>query len=75
MIMRSTMDLARNLGVTVVAEGVENLKVLGLPRDLDCDHAQGFHMGQPMPVADFPRWSTRWTASFGTPAVESARLN
>ena len=75
MIVRSTIDLAHNLGITVVAEGVENLKVWDMLRDLNCDHAQGFHMGRPMPVADFPGWSTRWTTTLGRPAVQSPRLH
>jgi diguanylate cyclase (GGDEF)-like protein len=60
MIVRSTIDLAHNLGITVVAEGVENLEVWNMLRDLDCDHAQGFHIGRPMPVSEFPDWSNGW---------------
>jgi hypothetical protein len=47
--VRSTIDLAHNLGLTVVAEGVENAAVLALLHALDCDEAQGYHMGKPMP--------------------------
>ena len=45
-IVRSTIDLAHNLGLTVVAEGVENAVVWELLRALDCDEAQGYHMWQ-----------------------------
>ena len=62
MIVRSTIDLAHNLGITVVAEGVENADAWDMLRELHCDHAQGYHMGRPMPVADFSTWSARWSA-------------
>ena len=59
-IVRSTIDLAHNLGLTVVAEGVENAKIWDLLRELDCDQAQGYHMGRPMPASDFGRWAASW---------------
>ena len=59
-IVRSTIDLAHNLGLSVVAEGVENSTVWDMLRDLNCDQAQGFHMGRPMPASDFAKWSTGW---------------
>ena len=61
-IVRSTIDLAHNLGLTVVAEGVENAKVWDLLRELNCDQAQGYHMGRPMPASEFGRWSACWRA-------------
>ena len=60
MIVRSTIDLAHNLGITVVAEGVETAEAWNLLRDLKCDQAQGYHMGRPMPVGDFSAWSASW---------------
>ncbi len=59
-IVRSTIDLAHNLGLTVVAEGVENAKVWDALRTLECDEAQGYHMGKPMPASEFCVWSTAW---------------
>ncbi len=61
-IVRSTIDLAHNLGLTVVAEGVENAKVWDLLRELNCDEAQGFHMGRPMPASEIAQWSAGWSA-------------
>jgi len=61
-IVRSTIDLAHNLGLSVVAEGVENAKAWDMLRDLECDEAQGYHMGRPMPSTEFHRWSTAWSA-------------
>jgi diguanylate cyclase (GGDEF)-like protein len=60
MIVRSTIDLAHNLGIMVVAEGVETAEAWNLLRDLKCDQAQGYHMGRPMPVGEFSAWSTGW---------------
>jgi diguanylate cyclase (GGDEF)-like protein len=60
MIVRSTIDLAHNLGIMVVAEGVESAEAWNLLRDLKCDQAQGYHMGRPMPVGEFSAWSTSW---------------
>ena len=59
-IVRSTIDLAHNLGLTVVAEGVESATVWDMLRDLDCDQAQGFHMGRPMAAGEFVQWNARW---------------
>jgi diguanylate cyclase (GGDEF)-like protein len=73
-IVRSTIDLAHNLGLTVVAEGVENAKVWDLLRELECDEAQGFHMGKPMPAADFHAWSIGWIAKHRARSGASAGL-
>ena len=61
-IVRSPIDLAHNLGLTVVAEGVENARVWDLLRELNCDEAQGFHMGRPMPATELAQWSAGWSA-------------
>jgi diguanylate cyclase (GGDEF)-like protein len=61
-IVRSTIALAHNLGLSVVAEGVENARVWGMLRELACDEAQGFHIGKPMPATDFYAWSATWMA-------------
>ena len=55
-IVRSTADLAHNLGLTVVAEGVEDQWTLDLLSTLGCDEAQGFHIARPMSSADFMGW-------------------
>ena len=61
-IVRSTVDLAHNLGLTVVAEGVETARAWEMLRELDCDEAQGYHMGRPMPAGEFLKWTAGWTA-------------
>ncbi|OZD04866.1 hypothetical protein CH275_10635 [Rhodococcus sp. 06-235-1A] len=51
-IVRSTIDLARSLGVRVMAEGVEDAGTLDALRVLGCDGAQGYFLGRPM-AAEF----------------------
>ena len=50
-IVRSTIELAHNLGLKVVAEGVDTQEKQDLLEVLDCDYMQGFHTGRPMPAA------------------------
>jgi diguanylate cyclase (GGDEF)-like protein len=75
MIVRSTIDLAHNLGIVVVAEGVENGEVWDMLRALRCDLAQGFHMGRPMPVGEFVRWTTHWLAGATPRDIAEAQLS
>ena len=49
-IVRSTIDLAHNLGLAVVAEGIENAETLALLTEWGCDEAQGYHIARPMPA-------------------------
>ena len=54
-IVRSTIDLARNLGLDVVAEGVESASVLEALVDLRCNSAQGYYLSRPLPSAELDR--------------------
>ena len=47
-LVRSAIDLGHNLGLTVVAEGVEGAEHVRALRDLGCDIAQGYHYARPM---------------------------
>jgi len=51
-IVRSTIDLGHNLGLRVVAEGVEDATALRTLEGLDCDIAQGFYLGRPVPASE-----------------------
>jgi diguanylate cyclase (GGDEF)-like protein len=55
-IVRSTIDLGRNLGLNVVAEGVETEAVWDELGELGCDYAQGWFLGRPMPAAELASW-------------------
>ena len=62
-IVRSTIDLAHNLGLSVVAEGVEDGAVLQALAALGCDEAQGYHLSKPVPLAALQDWAARWVAA------------
>ncbi|MFL1485659.1 EAL domain-containing protein [Marinobacter sp. LN3S78] len=57
LIVRSTLDMAHGLGLTVVAEGIEDLESWQLLQDWGCDKGQGFYMARPMPAADLGDWA------------------
>jgi len=58
-IVRSTIELGHNLGLAVVAEGVETDHELGQLRRFGCDFAQGYHFARPMEAAAFEAWLLR----------------
>jgi EAL domain-containing protein (putative c-di-GMP-specific phosphodiesterase class I) len=58
-IVQSTIELAHNLGLTVIAEGVESDETWRRLRALGCDVAQGWLIGRPLPAADFANWLNR----------------
>ena len=55
-ILRATIDLAHQLGLTVVAEGVEDDAAIARLAALGCEHAQGYGIGKPMPQEQFLSW-------------------
>lgn len=61
-IVRSTVELAHNLGLSVVAEGVESAKCWKLLKELECDELQGYFIAKPMPSEEFVTWVNNWHA-------------
>jgi diguanylate cyclase (GGDEF)-like protein len=59
-IVRSTIDLGHNMGLKVVAEGVENEEMLERLRALRCDLVQGYHLSRPLPPAKLEAWLDAW---------------
>jgi len=55
-IVRSTVELGRNLGLRVVAEGVETVAVWNRLAELRCDQAQGHLLSPPVAAAELTRW-------------------
>jgi diguanylate cyclase (GGDEF)-like protein/PAS domain S-box-containing protein len=55
-IVRSTINLAHNFGLRVVAEGVEDVTTLELLATLHCDLAQGYYVSRPLPVERLECW-------------------
>jgi EAL domain-containing protein (putative c-di-GMP-specific phosphodiesterase class I) len=62
-IVRSTIDLGRNLGLQVVAEGVETEEGWQELIDLGCDVAQGYFLSRPVPAAELGDWLRERTAA------------
>ena len=58
-IVRSTIDLGHNLGLRVVAEGVENQHAWRQLSALGCDIAQGYYLGRPMPASELEQQLTQ----------------
>jgi EAL domain-containing protein (putative c-di-GMP-specific phosphodiesterase class I) len=65
MIVRATVDLGRNLGLRVVAEGVEDAATLDELAGLRCDIAQGYFLSRPMSADDTTRWLLARTPNGG----------
>jgi EAL domain-containing protein (putative c-di-GMP-specific phosphodiesterase class I) len=55
-IVRSTIDLGRNLGLEVVAEGVETAEIWDRLDDLGCTVAQGYYLSRPVPAEELRAW-------------------
>jgi len=60
-IVEISILLAHKLGMTVVAEGIENERVWHILKDLGCDYGQGYFMGKPMTAKEIESWENhRW---------------
>jgi EAL domain-containing protein (putative c-di-GMP-specific phosphodiesterase class I) len=54
--VRSTIDLAHNMGLRVVAEGIETQEIWNMLTELNCDQGQGFLMSRPVPHTTLGEW-------------------
>jgi|GEM_PF-1422269 len=74
-IVRPTVDLGHNLGLAVVAEGVESLAALNMVTEFGCDYAQGYYIAKPLPVEGIDAWidESSWLVSAvdGVDAIEA----
>jgi predicted signal transduction protein with EAL and GGDEF domain len=66
-IVRATIDLAHNLGLRVVAEGVENRETLLMLSRLGCDLAQGYFISHPIPCDTLVTWMTTVKSCYTNP--------
>ncbi|HSP37307.1 MAG TPA: EAL domain-containing protein [Frankiaceae bacterium] len=55
-IVRSTVQLAHSLGLTLVAEGIETGEDQAILRELSCDLGQGYHLAKPLPADTLLAW-------------------
>jgi EAL domain-containing protein (putative c-di-GMP-specific phosphodiesterase class I) len=61
-IVRSTIDLGHNMGLAVVAEGVEDQQTWDLLKAWGCDLAQGYFISRPVPAEELLPWLSAWRA-------------
>lgn len=59
-IVRSTIHLAHQMGLQVVAEGVETEEAWRQLRSMGCERAQGFLIAKPLPAREVPAWLAAW---------------
>jgi predicted signal transduction protein with EAL and GGDEF domain len=73
-IVRSTVDLGQNLGLRVVAEGVESHEMWLQLQELGCDVAQGYHISKPLPPGEFRAWFDAWVRPIDKVDLELSAL-
>jgi EAL domain-containing protein (putative c-di-GMP-specific phosphodiesterase class I) len=55
-IVRATINLAHDLGLEVVAEGVEDRQTCGVLHEMGCDLVQGYYLNRPLPGPELTDW-------------------
>jgi EAL domain-containing protein (putative c-di-GMP-specific phosphodiesterase class I) len=73
-IVRAVISLARALGLTVVAEGVESEMTLELLEEMGCEIGQGYLFSRPLPYERLEAWFSAQTEPESTPTGEVRRL-
>jgi diguanylate cyclase (GGDEF)-like protein/PAS domain S-box-containing protein len=71
-IVKSAIELAHNLGMKVVAEGVASQGIWEALKPLHCDEAQGNYVGPPMPADEFGKWLEAHADRKGAGAIRGA---
>ena len=64
-LVRNVIQLARDLGLVSIAEGVDSPEIWQRLADLGCDEIQGYVLTRPLPPADFETWLDRWRPEAG----------
>jgi len=59
-IVRSTIDLAHNMGLKVVAEGIEDAAAYQALKELGCDYGQGYLLSKPITADALFLWQAEW---------------
>ena len=73
MIVQSVIDLGHNLGLNLVAEGVETEQTLTALAGFGCDVAQGYHLCRPIPAAAFDQWCAERACTVPDPLAPRQR--
>lgn len=74
LIVKSIIDLAHGLGLTVTAEGIETEEQLKLLRELGCDVAQGYFVARPLEADKLKDWIVDWRERWETLIDEEPEL-
>ena len=75
MIVRSVIQLAHDMGLTSVAEGVGTADAARLLTELGIDGLQGYYFSRPLPFEGFAAWLREWAGAGNAPAHEHAGLH
>lgn len=59
-ILESTVEMAKQLKMTIVAEGIETKQEWDYIKELECNLAQGYFIARPMPGSDILNWVSNW---------------
>ena len=62
-IVKAALELARSIGLSTIAEGIENAEIGEQLSTLGCSHAQGYHYGKPMPKQQMAAWAVKHQAA------------
>jgi diguanylate cyclase (GGDEF)-like protein len=73
-IVRSTIDLGHNMGLRVVAEGIESEAVWRLLAKMGCDQGQGYFMSRPIPGDQMIAWLEKWQAPVAIAASNESAI-
>jgi EAL domain-containing protein (putative c-di-GMP-specific phosphodiesterase class I) len=57
-IVKAMIELARSLGISTVAEGVEDGAIVDELKKMGCDEVQGYYFSRPLSATDFQHWVT-----------------
>lgn len=74
-IIKAALELARSIGLSTIAEGIETADIGAQLAALGCSHAQGYHFGKPMPKQQMGAWALQHRAAQATHQVRQAALN
>jgi diguanylate cyclase len=71
-IVRTVIQLAHNIGMKTVAEGIESAEIQQRLLELGCDEGQGFYITKPMPAAEFIPWLVQREGIVKSSSVQAA---
>jgi EAL domain-containing protein (putative c-di-GMP-specific phosphodiesterase class I) len=74
-IIKAALELARSLGLSTIAEGIETADIGAQLAALGCSHAQGYHYGKPMPKQQMGAWALQHQAAQAAHQARHAALS